>query len=1021
MRLLRLCLHALALLSVCALSAAAQNKPRAWAPPAAASEAVENDADMPPFAQGVIEKEDYVRLRAQYFEDRNDAPFGVAYPSRLAAISQMKRQADQQGAFAVFGSWSAMGPDPIPNGQTTTISTPVSGRTTAIVIHPTNPNTAYVGTAQGGVYRTLDGGATWTAIFDQAASLAIGSLALSTTDPTTLFVGTGESHGSCDSYFGVGLYRIINADTAPVLQGPFNPPVATGIAGTTAFTGRSIAKIVVHPTDPNIIFVGTTSGIGGMGCDQLSSFVPPLALRGLYRSTDAMSASPSFQKLTVSADGSVAPDVSGSRNVHDVLFDPDDPNTLIVWYSGATGANNGGIFTTNNALAPAPTFTQRLASPSSFIRGELAVSKQGGAKKYLVATGASASGTSCTSGSGALYRSLNNGVTWSAKLAGGGGFCGGQCFYDIAVAMAPGDTSTVILGGSANSTCSRVVQRSVNGGVSYSNVDTGVHADVHAITVSESNPDIVYMGTDGGIYKSVNRGASWTSMNTAGFSATQFQGLDIHPTDANFTIGGTQDNGTNWYKPDGTWFRVDFGDGGMAVIDQNAADVTNVTMYHTYFNQVGAMAYAKVTNTASAFDGNWPFYGCGFGGVIPNGMSCSDGAVLFYAPLVRGPGNPNTLYFGSDRLYRSANAGVTMTLASQGPFQSGVPVSAIGIAPGDDNRRIVGLRNGRVFSTATGGSPLAEITGAIPAKYVSRVVFDPTNPNIAYLTLAGYGVAPGQHVWRTTDITNAAAWTVAGNGIPDVPVNSIAVDPLFPATLYAATDIGVYRSTDSGANWSPFMTGMPIVACFDIAIQPTNRILRVATHGRGMFERLLDAPVATQLALVGSELVDGKARLTWYSGDGSGESVRIYRRYVPGDFAQVASAVIGGDGLVSYEDATIEAGRSYEYEVGVMNAGREMRLGRVWLDVPVGRSLSVRAAANRAGQMRLAIVLPTTEAASLELVDVTGRRVAERELRAQSPGEQEVSFETGSLKPGVYWARVSQAGKLAAAKVVYSR
>ncbi len=1009
MRLLRLCLHALALLSVCAISAAAQNKPRAWAPPAAASESLENDADMPPFAQGVIDKEQYLRLRHQYFEERVDAPFGVAFPARLRAISEMRRQADEQGAFAVFGSWTPIGPDPIPNGQTTAFSTPVSGRTVAIVVHPTNPDIVYVGTAQGGIYRSLNGGASWTAIFDNAASLAVSALALAPSDPTILYVGTGESSGSCDSYFGVGLYRINNADTAPVLNGPFNPPVTTGIAGTTAFTGRAISAIAVHPTNADIIFVGTTSGIGGMGCDQLATTVPPLALRGLYRSFNATSGAPAFEKIRVSGDGSVAPDASGNRNTHDVKLDPNDPNRLVLWYSGATGAGNGGVFVTANALAPVPVFTNTLASTASFIRGELAVTTQGGVTKWMVANGESSNGR--------IRRSLDGGMTWSATL-GGAGYCGGQCFYDIAIGMPPGDTATVLLGGAAGT---GIMQRSTNGGASFVQAANGLHADTHAITFAPSNPDIVYEGSDGGIYKSVNRGQTWTSLNTAGFSATQFQGLDIHPTDANFTIGGTQDNGTNWYKPDGTWFRVDFGDGGMAVIDQNAADVTNVTMYHTYFNQVGAMAYAKVTNTASAFDGNWPFYGCGFGGVIPNGMSCSDGAVLFYAPLVRGPGNPNTLYFGSDRLYRSANAGVTMTLASQGPFQSGVPVSAIGIAPGNDNRRIVGLRNGRVFSTATGGSPLAEITGAIPAKYVSRVVFDPTNPNIAYLTLAGFGLAPGQHVWRTTDITNAAAWTVAGNGIPDVPVNSIAVDPLFPATLYAATDIGVYRSTDSGANWSPFMTGMPIVACFDIAIQPTNRILRVATHGRGMFERLLDAPVATQLALVGSELVDGKARLTWYSGDGSGESVRIYRRYVPGDFAQVASAVIGGDGLVSYEDATIEAGRSYEYEVGVMNAGREMRLGRVWLDVPVGRSLSVRAAANRAGQMRLAIVLPTTEAASLELVDVTGRRVAERELRAQSPGEQEVSFETGSLKPGVYWARVSQAGKLAAAKVVYSR
>lgn len=1020
MSLVRPILYTLAVLTASTTLATAQVRPRAWAPAAAASDrtvapaaaradAIENDADMPPFAQGVIEKEEYLKLRHQYFEERIDAPFGVAHPARLRAISEMNRQAGEQGAFAVFGSWTPIGPDPIPNGQTSGIATPVSGRAVAIVVHPTNPDIVYVGTAQGGVYRSLNGGTTWTAIFDNAASLAVSALALAPSDPTKLYVGTGESSGSCDSYFGVGLYRIDNADTAPVLNGPFDPLVTTGIAGTRAFTGRAISAIAVHPTNPDILFIGTTAGIGGMGCDQLSTTVPPLALRGLYRSFNGTSASPSFEKIRVSGDGSTAPDVSGNRNTHDVKLDPNDPNRLLVWYSGATGAGNGGVFVTTNSMAAVPTFTNTLTSGTNFIRGELAVTTQGGVTKWMVANGESSTGR--------VRRSLDGGLTWSAVL-GGAGYCGGQCFYDIAIAMPPGDTSTVLLGGAAGTT---IMQRSVNGGATFVSSQTGLHADTHALAFAPSNPDIVYEGCDGGVYKSTNRGATWTSLNSAGFSATQFQGLDVHPTDANFTIGGTQDNGTNWYRPDGTWFRADFGDGGMAVIDQNAPNTTNVTMYHTYFNQVGAMGYGRVLSTASASDGLWQLFGCGFGGSTPNGFSCSDGAVLFYAPLVRGPGNPNTLYYGSDRLYRSANSGVTMTVVSQGPFQAGVPVSAIGIAPGDDNRRIVGLRNGRVFSTATGSSPLAEITGAIPAKYVSRVVFDPTNPNIAYLTLAGFGVAAGQHVWRTTDIGNAGAWTAAGNGIPDVPVNSIVVDPLFPATLYAATDIGVYRSTDSGANWSPFMTGMPIVACFDIQIQATNRILRVATHGRGMFERSLDAPVATQLALVGSELVDGRARLTWYSGDGSGESVRIYRRYVPGDFVQVAEATIGGDGLVSYEDADITPGRSYEYVVGVMSGGRELRLGRVWLDVPLGRALSVRSASTRTGELRLAIVLPTTEAASLELVDVTGRRVSHQELRATSAGEREVTVDARTFQPGIYWARVSQAGKLASAKVVHSR
>ncbi len=202
------------------------------------------------------------------------------------------------GGQQQVSGWVNIGPDPIPNGQTTITTTPVNGRTTSIAIDPNDPDIAYVGTAQGGVYRTKDGGATWTAIFDDAQSLAIGALALSPSNPTILYVGTGESNLSADSYFGVGLYRVDNASTTPVLTGPINPLVTTGIAGTTAFTGRSIAKILVHPTDPATIFVCTTLGIGGIGGNGLSTTVPPLALRGIYRSTNATDplGSISFQK-----------------------------------------------------------------------------------------------------------------------------------------------------------------------------------------------------------------------------------------------------------------------------------------------------------------------------------------------------------------------------------------------------------------------------------------------------------------------------------------------------------------------------------------------------------------------------------------------------------------------------------------------------------------------------------------------------------------------------------------------------
>jgi hypothetical protein len=230
----------------------------------------EDDPDLPPFARGVIDKETYLTRREENISFLRGLPYTTGTNPRLKAIQEMQRQRDLNAPNILSGTWTEIGPAPLPNGQTESVSTPVSGRTVAIDVHPTNPSIAYVGAAQGGVYRTTDGGNTWKAIFDSAQSLAAGSIAIAPSQPTTVYVGTGEPGGSPDSFFGVGLYKITNAENVtPTLTGPLNPG---GI-----FTGRAIGNVIVHPTDPNIIFVTTASGIGGLNGEPFGGgTVPPL-------------------------------------------------------------------------------------------------------------------------------------------------------------------------------------------------------------------------------------------------------------------------------------------------------------------------------------------------------------------------------------------------------------------------------------------------------------------------------------------------------------------------------------------------------------------------------------------------------------------------------------------------------------------------------------------------------------------------------------------------------------------------
>ena len=225
-----------------------------------------------------------------------------------------------------------------------------------------------------------------------------------------------------------------------------------------------------------------------------------------------------------------------------------------------------------------------------------------------------------------------------------------------------------------------------------------------------------------------------------------------------------------------------------------------------------------------------------------NGISITD-PVQFYAPMALGPGSPNTIYFGTDKLYRSINRGDSMSVVSQ---TFAARTSAIGISPKSDLGRIVGA-GGRVFATTTGAISMTDVTSNLPTplKYVARAVFDPNDAtmNTAYVALGGYWGNSTGHVYKTTNLASGAAatWTAAASGIPDVPVNGLVIDPADSTRIYAGTDIGVYGSTDGGATWTPYATGLPRVAVFDMAIQAPNRVLRVATHGRGMWSTDLTA------------------------------------------------------------------------------------------------------------------------------------------------------------------------------------
>src|SRR5947208_1420898 len=615
------------------------------------------------------------------------------------------------GSFTTVGpAWAAIGPTPIPNGQTipadvngiSLTQSPVSGRVTSVAIDPGNANIVYVGTAQGGVYKSTNGGATWTRLMDGAMTLAVGALELDPTDGTgnTLLIGSGEANFSGDSYAGFGVYKVTALkSSSPVLSGPF---------GSSQFIHRSIPGLAIDPINHNNVYVGSATGQQGIG-PQAPTGAP---LRGLFRSTDFFSGSPTFTKLAVAN----IPATFDFR-VTSIVYEPSSSDRLFVGVADVAGLGIGGVYFTENASEPSPTFTQVLkTAKKDFAPVKLAINKIGTIVTAVAVTGETAPNNQ---GQGQAYKSVYDSTkpinaTFSL-LPAANGFAAGQGFYNIGVAIDPTNANNIYVVGTLNGT----FLFSRDGGKTFTPSNDRLHVDSHMVGVAPSNPSIIYTGNDGGVWQSIDAGVTWLrDRNTATFSATQFQGIAVHPTDPNFSIGGTQDNGTNFFRPNRTWHRVDFGDGGYALIDQNATNTENVTMYHTYFNATGLLiGFGRVLKTSCATEAQWSFKGAYIPPVDPtvhcdgttdtfNGISLSD-PVNFYAPMALGPGNPNTVYFGTNKLYRSTDKGDSTTVVSQA-FT--VPISAIGVSRTNDNVRIVGTNIGNVFATITGDNSMTDVT-----------------------------------------------------------------------------------------------------------------------------------------------------------------------------------------------------------------------------------------------------------------------------------------------------------------------
>ena len=737
-------------------------------------------------------------LRNKRLHDQRAYPTGIVPAGRIAEAYQ-QAQLDpyaiqpEPGIEVAPGSlteglWTEIGPEKVTAGQTS--GSPrgdVSGRVNSVEVHPTDPNIAYACGAQGGLWKTVDGGASWVALTESLPSLATGAVVLSPSDPNVIYLGTGEANLSLDSYWGSGIFKSTDAGASFASTGPIDPNRAP-------INSAAIAAMAAHPTDPDIALAAAGTFLEG---NLLFS-------GGVYRTDDG----------GVSWTRVLGAGLSGSAVASDVKYDPSDANIVYAalgWIGGSSA--NGMYKSTDGGL----NFSMLGGGfPTTNVgRINFAISESNHLILYAAVHNIS------TNGLLGIYKSVDGGATWT-KPAATLASCGAQCWYDMTIAVKPTDPNQVFFGGVS-------LYRSLNGAINFANISTssgstgGIHVDQHALTFTPSNPSQLWSGNDGGVWKTDNASLTspnWQNLN-GNLALLQFQSVAVPPADPNIAYGGTQDNGTNKYTGSNIWSHVDDGDGGQTAVDF----VTPLTVYHTFFG----VSFRRSDNGGTT----WLTKQTGLGTGDPS---------LFYVPVEMDPTNAAVLYLGTYRLFRTVNRAdswsaisTDLTVDPLDPNNFG-EISAIGVSKSNGNVIYVGSSNAQIqVTTNLGGAWTHRASPPLPDRYVSSIAVHPADANTAYVAYSGFGdLSSGfGHVFKTTNL--GVSWSDVSADLPDIPVSQVTIDPAAPQMVYLATDIGPYVSTTGGQRWRRYAGGYPNVAAFEIAVQQPN-LLFAATHGRGMFQ-----------------------------------------------------------------------------------------------------------------------------------------------------------------------------------------
>jgi uncharacterized protein (TIGR03437 family) len=728
-----------------------------------------------------------------------------------------------------LGTWTWLGPGNI------------GGRTRAIVFHPQNPDIIYAAGVSGGVWKSTNAGAMWTPISDRIANIPISALALEPGNPNVIYAGTGEGFviGSQNgvnitgAHRGLGIYKSTDAGATWARLEPTATP-----------DFYYVNDIVISTNGPQRVYAATETGVwrsldGGANWTRVHNPNTTGGCLDLAIRTDQMTDTV-FAACGTRAQSRIFrnTDAGGGGAWTEVLADTGAGRTVLA----IAPSNQNVIYALSTAFTG--TFANSLHAVHRSING-------GEAGSWT----ARVRNTDPNKLNRAILSDMGAAMASDCKL-GGADSVFGQGFYDLAMAVDPGDENRVWVGGidlarsddgGANWGIAGFAYAYVSSSLVYGQPNQ-VHPDQHFITFhpqyNGTTNQQMFVGNDGGIWKTENaRAAVGTGPTGAcnpansavrfaplnnNYGVTQFYHGAVAP-DGKSYFGGTQDNGTVRGTDDGgpnKWQSILLADGGYAAIDFRNPSIL-------YASTQGA-GFRRSTDNGATFSS--ATLGLGFN------------ARLFITPLAMDPSDSLRLYTGGEPVWRTDNGMAAWTLLGsiRGVTLTTGTMSAVAVAPADANYVMWGMTDGSIVRTTRALSlgPTNQLSPTVErfarprvGAFVSWVAYDPNDKNIAYATYSTFG---GSHIYRSTN--SGESWTAidgtGGTGFPDIPAHTIVVDPSNSARLYVGTDLGVFVSTDTGATWAVENTGFANVVTESLTINVTGGVtsLYAFTHGRGAYK-----------------------------------------------------------------------------------------------------------------------------------------------------------------------------------------